>query len=316
MVLSPGHTCPSWYHVGLATRLATHGYVTAVLDHYGEGDSPVTISLQEVMFHRPRDVSFVITDLLARSDAPGDPLHGAIDASRIAAGGHSIAGYAGLALAAGDDSVCDSAFAIELDGRVVQSTCVPTPTDDRIRALVSLDGSSQLLRYGELARVQIPSLLMGQTVATAGTFVARPHAAIQRADSYRVDVERSVHNSFNHLCDGLGIAVAHGYITATYAEYLRTKFGCYGALPPAEVHQVMTRYVVAFLSVHLLGIASDAVTLTEADAAIRTPAVQFFESETCSATLPDEAHFSYRTLQTGGVCAVAEKDPVEYFAPP
>jgi predicted dienelactone hydrolase len=323
VVLSPGWSVPGWMYGSLATRLATYGYVTAVIDHSGDGDlfgSMAALSLQSTMFHRARDISFAITDLLARNDAAGDLLQGAIDPSKVAVGGHSIGGYAGYALAGGDDLVCDSRWAIDIDGGTTLATCVPTPRDIRVRALISLDGSSPALRYAELARIPIPTLLMGPPpayrVAPYETFLARPHAAIQRLDAYRVDIERIEHISFASFCQGVLIGADHGLWSRTAATAARSDWSCDTSLPPGDMHQVLTRYVVAFLEVHFRNSTSAAATLTASDAATRTPRVQFIDSETCSVTVPDDSYFAYRTAQVRGACAVARKDPAEFFAPP
>ena len=69
VVFSPGFTDPSWLHIFIGTRLASHGYVVAVIDHYADCEwawSPCD-DLLTVMVNRPRDVSFVITRLLNKN---------------------------------------------------------------------------------------------------------------------------------------------------------------------------------------------------------------------------------------------------------
>src|ERR1035437_188192 len=90
-----------------------------------------------------------------------------IDSDRIAASGHSIGGYATYALAGGDKLVCDALWPVVYGQDTLPyppSTCVPTLPDDRIKTMISLDGSSQMMRYRELARISMPSLIMGETV--------------------------------------------------------------------------------------------------------------------------------------------------------
>ncbi len=146
----------------------------------------------------------------------GELLHGTIDPSRIAMSGHSLGGYATYALAGGDDEVCDALAPVTYGWESLpypQSTCGPTTPDPRIRAIVSLDGFSLFMRYDELARISVPSLIMGETVEHIGVLqsvwtvkiqisvngIARPHAAINRSDSYRVDVTIANHMSFYDL---------------------------------------------------------------------------------------------------------------------
>lgn len=202
VMVSPGATVYGDASLFLGTRLASHGHVVAVVEPFNELqwlDSGFDGFLAAI-HRRPRDLSFALTELLGRSGAAGDLLHGAIDPRRVVAAGHSFGGYTALALLGGDDEPC-GAFGIT-DGATpeeVAAFCQATPADPRFTAVVSLDGSGDLLRYHELSRIQAPSLVMGQANWADVlffpdrpedlTFVARPHAAMAPAGhSVRVDL--------------------------------------------------------------------------------------------------------------------------------
>ena len=161
-MLSPGSGCDNWQYLYIGTRLASHGYVVAAADHENDGQwswSPPKDAEVVAMFNRPRDVSFAITELLLKNDAAGEPMHGIMDASRIAMGGHSLGGYPTYALAGGDDEVCDALAPATYFSESLpypQSACGPQPRDSRIHAIVSLDGASQFMRYEELSGYPCP----------------------------------------------------------------------------------------------------------------------------------------------------------------
>jgi predicted dienelactone hydrolase len=78
----------------LAETLATHGYIVAAVDHQGDRFGDVSVEGRYAAWRRPRDVSLVLTRLLA------DPTFGRrIDARRIGAVGHSAGGLTVLMLA-------------------------------------------------------------------------------------------------------------------------------------------------------------------------------------------------------------------------
>lgn len=87
-----------------AAHLASHGYVVASPDHHGNTfvDTLAGLVDVEVASNRPRDMRFVLDQLLARSASGGDFFAGAIDPQRIGMSGHSFGGFTTFALGAGD----------------------------------------------------------------------------------------------------------------------------------------------------------------------------------------------------------------------
>ncbi len=114
MIFSPGYGAPRAVYTGLATRLASRGFVVFALDHPYEsavtqlpdgrvvgtreiflpGDRDRTRYMVRQQVVRVADVRFVI-DQLAHSEALSPPLRGGrIDASKVAVIGHSFGGAA------------------------------------------------------------------------------------------------------------------------------------------------------------------------------------------------------------------------------
>jgi hypothetical protein len=217
---------------------------------------------------------------------------------------------------------------------------VPTYPDRRIKTMISLDGSSWGMRYHELARISIPSLIMGETVDQSveiGTlsglpdptqlrdWIARPHAAIDRHDSYRVDVNGANHYSFTNYCDGAKVFFNLGLITSSDLTAWLTSWPCANTgldavtISSTDEHEVVTKYMIAFLDIYFRNPGAntwlDHWILTPEYALTNTPTVQFFDTERCEAVLPDNTYFTYRPYQASDKCDVAQKDPTGWFAP-
>jgi predicted dienelactone hydrolase len=108
VVISPGWGGSAWQHMPIATRLASHGFVVAVPYHAGDQFwpwEPLFDRLSVATFNRPRDVSFVLTDLLAKNAMAGHLLHGTMRPDQVAAAGWSLGGYASIVLASGDEAL-------------------------------------------------------------------------------------------------------------------------------------------------------------------------------------------------------------------
>jgi hypothetical protein len=335
VVLSPCWSCNNWEYIYIGARLASHGFVVAVTHHdrdwqwpWASGDNAVI-----TMYHRTRDVSFALSQLLQKNDASGEQLHGVVDPSRIAMSGHQMGGYAAYALAGGDGKVCDALWPAHWNGDFPPyppETCDPVALDPRVRAIVTLDGNSQLLRYDELARISVPSLILGETVEHTysyasrpspdpdlGLWMARPHAAINRGDSYRVDVGIANLFSYSSWCDGLKVMSNLDVVTigTTSLDTYRSSWPCVvqDTFDPANnpaTRQIVTTYMLAFLNTEL-GRKDDSGMLTSDYAAEHQPEVKFFDSEACSASSPGATEYVYRPQ--AGLCVLAERDPVGYF---
>jgi len=275
-------------------------------------------------------VSFAITQLLARSTIAGELMYGIIDRKKIAVSGHSLGGYAAFALAGRDKLVCDTLYPV-LGGvenwPYPPETCVSIPPDPRVRAMITLDGSSWGLKYHELQKINVPTLIMGETVEQSEMlglrdWIARPHAAINRPDSYRVDVNGTNHLSYTGNCDTAEVWFNLGWISGEDLYNWQNSWPCASTgfnpatISSVEAHATVTKYMVAFLDLYF-GHPSllDRWVMTPAYALNHTPTVQFIDSESCQASLSGPDYFSYRPYQVSTECDISQKNPPDLFAP-
>jgi predicted dienelactone hydrolase len=294
LVISNGWTPPAWFLTGISTRLASHGFVVAV--PYDVGDpqfflwQPPGDHLAMAMWNRPRDASFVLTDLEQRNDAAGGLLSGAIDPSLVAAAGWSM--YTPTVLAGGDDTVWD--FGKPFDYSVLYGptpdTVPHTPTlpDPRFKAIVLLGAANDMLKFSELVRVKVPSLILAEEWDSLvninpvnpmyQSLHARSHAAFSGHPNYRVEITGINHMNFADTCTGLTLLEARG-IPHIWDSFPWKTGICSPALPAAEARSIITRYMLAFLKTNLLGETGYQKMLTPGWALTHETAVEFFETE-------------------------------------
>jgi len=342
-IVTPAYTGDNWQYIFLGLSLASHGYVVAVTDHPDEGQWPWS-NLNDYMvalFNRTHDLPLVITRLLDKNSAPQELLYGTVDADKIAMVGHSLGGNATYALAAGYDDFCDELWASNFygDPRTEPSyICGSLSPDRRIRAIVGMDATSTTMRYANLAKIHVPSLILGETVANSSTlpidvasWLYRPHSAIDRSDSYRVEVQGANHYSFTNYCESGALLLQLGVLDVLYnAGWLPgntlaawySVFPCAGpaeapfdpvTIDPATAHRIVDTYVLALLNTYVRQYPMQNWVLTPQFAVDHEPLVYFYESEECKAALPSNQYYTYHPIP--GQCAIAQKDPPEFFAP-
>ena len=295
LLVSHGYGAPALVMTAIGTRLASHGFVVALAYHIGDsawfGWEPLADHIAMVMWNRPRDISFVLTDLLRRNGAEGDLLHHLIDPSHVAASGWSFGGYAAMTLVAGDDTVWDygltDAYSV-YDGPIPEDVPhTPTLPDPRIKAIVTLDGSNQELRFQELARVNVPALGLGEEWNTIQLnfgdvypgWQARQHAAYSSHPDYRVDISETNHMSFSDFCNLLNVMESKALAPVWGSVEDVRRWYCEGVLPPTEGRTLITRYMLAFLKTQLLGDTGYQGMLTPGWALNHETHVEFFETE-------------------------------------
>jgi predicted dienelactone hydrolase len=216
------------------------------------------------MFDRPRDLSFVLTQLLSESTSRKGRWHRLIDPQAVAAMGHSIGGYGALVLAGGDDGACDAInefFGEDYSG----PWCAGSSLDPRVRAVIRLDASEWALSWQELDRVRVPTITLNEDTDSFAAWCpgdnARAHAAIPSRVNLRVDVIHSNHQSFTRLCDWLQLYQAKGILSQADVDLWSSWFcsdpdegnGGYPLLDPHLANQLVTQTAIAFLKTHLLG---------------------------------------------------------------
>lgn len=325
ILFSPGWGGPAWSGMYIGTRLASHGFVVALIYHYGDGVMPYEPldNLAVAAMNRPIDVSFILTRLLERNETAGDLIYQIINPEKIAVSGWSLGGYAAMALAAGDDLVCDKA--IEL-GYINEpdSTCVPTDVDERVRAIIPLDGSTQLLYFDELARITVPTLGIGQEWTTLAetlpppweSMQARLHAASQGHPAYRIDLQWALHQSFSNMCEALPILDSRGLIGTIFPGTYEQFEGAYcnAPLPNSAAHRIVTKYMIAFLKANLHIDSGYQSILTPGHALKDESMVEFFVTEKRNSHAIKEdwpETYIYFMHQPGSDQEKADKNPTQ-----
>lgn len=204
----------------IAETLATHGYLVAAVDHAGDRFGDVSVAGRYAAWRRPRDVSLVLSRLLA------DPVFGGrIDARRIGAVGHSAGGLTVLMLAGA--RIRPEDFLVYCNGpratpdcdfiRGVQPNAIPdlgergrSYRDPRIRAVVAMDPVfGPAATSSSLRSITIPVEILATTtdeivpLAYNAERYARliPHA---RLTTY----PQGGHFAFMPVCSAAGVLVA------------------------------------------------------------------------------------------------------------
>ena len=321
VVYSSGFSFPAWANLFLATRLASHGYILAVIQHLGDWAFPSwhpPDDFYTIAFNRPRDMSFALTELLAKNRRHGDLLHRLIDSRHVVAAGHSFGGFAALVATGGDDTACD-AKDLYLGDPPPPGVCGPTPIDPRFSAVFVLEPSTQEMRFEELERVAVPSLVMGGSVERQSpvldewrSWIARTHAGIGRRDAFRVDLQDTDHFSYSNYCDGVTMLHDRGAISEDDWNNWYGVYFCGAPLPVAEGHRLVDKFVVAFLDTYVGPRRDGRSGFALGGAAAHEPLAELFRSERCHADVADpDTLFTYRPHR--GTCEVAVKNPASWF---
>ena len=243
IVFSHGSGGSSWQSIYLMEALASHGFVVVAPNHTGntvaDQIAGTSVPLLDAAFDRPRDVSFVIDQMLARSADPGDPLHQRIRPWLVGVAGHSFGGYTALAVAGG----------FELLG---------LEPDPRVSAIAAIAPAASFFSDDDLAAIEVPVFLLSGTLDTTTPIdpnTTRPWELVERAPVYRADIEGATHTAFAEVCrfgallETLGLSdEAIGGIIPGFISTCRS-----AALGVEEVQRITTTYLVSFFRRHLDG---------------------------------------------------------------
>lgn len=226
--------------------LASHGFVVAAPDHAGNTAIDLLagggVPFQQSAIDRPLDVSFVIDELLSRSDNDADPLAGAITARHIGVAGHSFGGFTAFASVSG--------FAAD-ERR--------SPPDDRVGAIVAMAPATQPLSQAQLGAIDVPTMIMVGTddrTTPVRPNVTRPWRLVDTSPLYRVDIAAGGHQSFTDVCwyqDGLpALGDVPQLIIDAVDDYAEE--GCVPELIGIDrAHEITNAYAVSFFQAFLGG---------------------------------------------------------------
>jgi len=172
--------------------------------------------------------------------------------------------------------------------------------------IIPLDGSNQLLHFYELARVNLPSMGIGEEWAMAGDWQARQHAAFTGHPAYRVDVLDTNHISFSNYCVVMDVWADEGFYSAELMEAYKAGYCGPEVLEGAEAYRIIVKYMLAFLT-------HDQRVLTPGHAITSEPNVEFFVTEKRSPRSIDTEWpdwYVYHIHQPGKAHAMAFKELV------
>jgi len=327
LVMSNGARQPYWYHFGIALRVASHGFVVALMGHYGEAayanpaPSDPLVHAAQRGFDRILDMKFVTDRMLLLTASPDNLLSGLIQVNQVAVGGHSFGGLTAVQVTGGDDLVCDTYN----QANPPPATCVPfLDVDTRVKATVLLDAATQNMRYHELARVTTANIMIGEDIASIERGVAtgdipavplvlhaRAHHAYSGEPNYRADVINTSHvASFTNACQATLVRGDIGLLTPVQVQSELTRLHCNDSryTPYQTANEIMWRYVVAFLTTELAEDNTYRNMLTPGWAVSREPLVMFFESERRGGQtpppdngFPDETWFHFSQPDSSGL---------------
>jgi predicted dienelactone hydrolase len=183
VLFSHGNSGIRFQSIFLATHLASHGYVVASPDHEGNTFVDILAGVidPQVVVNRPKDMTFLLDQLLARNGTPGDFLAGAIDARRIGMSGHSFGGFTTFALAAGGTK------------------------DDRIGAFMPLAPASPF-NAAFMGSITKPILIQGGSLDGTTPFATQQEAAFELLPSGApvvglAELVGAGHFTFSDICE-------------------------------------------------------------------------------------------------------------------
>ncbi|ALK99373.2 hypothetical protein AM586_05460 [Massilia sp. WG5] len=266
VIYAPSHSANAAENVDLCEYLASHGYIVIASRSLGPRTKAMTTDL-EGLEAQAGDIAFLIGQAHAMPQA---------DMSRIAVAGFSWGGLANVLAAA---------------------------RDDRIRALVSLDGSvrywpqyvdggKDAAKYATPARLAVPML-----------FVGRERESLESLAKNKKKLDFSMLNQMTYA-DMTVVTMrpmTHADFAAATHHYANDgHFGEYSRDEVAMAYSWTARYVERFLDAYLKNDAKAMAFLDNKPAANKAPAHMLSVERRKGAGTPPTLEAFVRALQTGG----------------
>ena len=203
----------------LAKHLASHGFAVAVLEHPGsdidqmqsliKGMADEVVEPREFI-DRPQDVSFLLDELHHRNtNTAGQDL---FDLQRVGVVGHSLGGYAALALVGAEfdferlEYACTFEGGLNLVNFSLPMQCMALEEeraayaylrDDRVKAIFTMNPTiSGMFGPNALAPIQVPIMMVAGShdpVAPALLEQIRPFTWLQGIDKYLILIHGGTH---------------------------------------------------------------------------------------------------------------------------
>jgi len=173
----------------LMVHLASHGYVVASPDHHGNTFVDIAAGMVEPIpdeaLDRPKDMSFVLDQLLALSAAPSGFLAGSVDGEHVGMSGHSFGGFTAFEMA-GEDA----------------SFMLNDPRVDAILPLAPAAGFSDAF----FASIHVPALIAGGSLDTTTPFDGNQREPFSHLPSGAsivglAEITDAGHFTFSDICE-------------------------------------------------------------------------------------------------------------------
>jgi dienelactone hydrolase len=266
VIYAPSFGASATENVDLCEYLASHGYIVLSSRSLGAHGKAMTTDL-EGLEAQAGDIAFLIGQAHAMPQA---------DMSRIAVVGFSWGGLANVLAAA---------------------------RDDRIRALVSLDGSvrywpqyvdggKDAARYATPGRLAVPMLFVGSADASQEKLVK---------GKKKLDYSLLNEMTYADMTIVTMRPMIHGHFAADFLRQANDeRFGEYSRDEVSQAHSWAMRYVERFLDAYLKNDAKAMAFLDNKPSANKMPAHMLAVERRKGGGIPPTLEGFIRTLQTGG----------------